>query len=85
MKAWRCVVRTRSPCDRRVRVVEFTRTGWYFLQELDTRHACDIESVVSILTAEKQESLRTTLKKLGLAAQAAVEVRKGYSFSEVHL
>ena len=66
-------------------MVELTETSRYFLQELDARHARALESVASVLTAQKQESLRTTPKQLGPNAHAAVEKRKGYSFSEVHL
>ncbi len=76
LEARHCVTRTSSPCDRRVRMVELTPTGRTFIEQIYARHACDIERVVEVLTPEEQTGLRTSLKKLGLAAKAAVEHRK---------
>ena len=67
------VRRKNSESDRRVRIVELTKRGHAFISEIYERHAIDIEEVVSVLTPVERSQLRSSLRKLGLSATAAVE------------
>lgn len=67
------VARRSSENDRRVRLVELTESGRRFTADLYERHASDIEAVMSVLTKIERQHLRSSLKKLGLSAKAAVE------------
>ncbi len=66
------VARKNDKKDRRVRMVELTTRGHAFISELYPRHVQDLESVMQILDKAERAQLRALLKKLGLAAQAAV-------------
>ncbi|MDQ2843110.1 MAG: MarR family transcriptional regulator [Acidobacteriota bacterium] len=66
------VARKNDKKDRRVRMVELTTRGHGFISELYPRHVKDLESVMQILDKAERAQLRALLKKLGLAAQAAV-------------
>ncbi len=66
------VARKNDSKDRRVRMIELTKRGHSFISELYPRHAQDLESVMQVLNKTERTQLRAYLKKLGLAAQAAV-------------
>ena len=66
------VARKNDDHDRRVRMVELTTRGHAFISELYPRHVQDLESVMQTLDDAERAQLRASLKKLGLAAQAAV-------------
>jgi MarR family 2-MHQ and catechol resistance regulon transcriptional repressor len=68
------VSRDESASDRRVRVVTLTRKGRAFISELYERHEADLESIADVLTLKEQDQLRTLLKKLGYAAEAAAQI-----------
>ena len=57
--------------DRRVRMVELTTRGHAFISDLYPRHVQDLESVMHALDEAERAQLKASLKKLGLAAQAA--------------
>jgi len=65
------VARKNDEKDRRVRMVELTGRGRTFISELYPRHVQDLESVMQTLDKAERAQLRTLLKKLGFAAQAA--------------
>ena len=67
------VVRKNSREDRRVRLVELTLSGQKLISGIYRRHERELETLMSELSASERTSLRRGLKKLGLAAQAAVE------------
>ena len=71
------VARHHSAEDGRVRVVDLTRTGRPFIAELYQRHASQIETVMGVLSSEERAMMRDSLKKLGLAAQGALEESSG--------
>jgi MarR family transcriptional regulator, 2-MHQ and catechol-resistance regulon repressor len=68
-KGW--VARQNAEHDRRSRIVALTREGKVFITGVYADHARAIEAVTSVLTQREQDQLRSMLKKLGLAAQAA--------------
>jgi MarR family 2-MHQ and catechol resistance regulon transcriptional repressor len=72
-KGW--VVRQNSETDRRTKIVALTREGRTLISDLYGDHARDIEAVTSVLTRREQDQLRSMLKKLGLAAEAATAQR----------
>lgn len=65
------VVRRSSESDRRSKTVVLTTHGRAFISDLYARHAQDIEAVTSVLTQSETNQLRSLLKKVGMAAQAA--------------
>jgi MarR family 2-MHQ and catechol resistance regulon transcriptional repressor len=65
------VVRKTRLDDRRVRLVELTREGKKIISEIYERHARELESLVTGLSAAERATLYRGLKKLGLAAEAA--------------
>ena len=67
------VVRTSSTQDRRSRIVALTREGREFISDLYARHVQDIETVTDVLTQRERDQLRSLLKKMGKAAEAARE------------
>ncbi len=69
------VERQTAEDDRRSKIVELTAEGRRFISELYARHARDIEAVTGVLSRREQEAMRAGLKRLGLAAKAAVERR----------
>jgi MarR family 2-MHQ and catechol resistance regulon transcriptional repressor len=66
------VTRNGSTEDRRIRVVELTSEGRKFISEMYKRHERDLESVMTEISATERAQLRRTLKKIGLAAKAAI-------------
>jgi len=68
-KGW--VARENSEHDRRSRIVALTREGRGFIVGVYADHARDIEAVTSVLTQREQDQLRSMLKRVGLAAEAA--------------
>lgn len=69
------VTRKHSAEDRRVRLVDLTEEGRPFITHLYAQHARQIEELTGELDAKEREQLRRSLKKLGMAAKAAVEDR----------
>ncbi len=67
------VVRKGSKGDRRVRIVELTAEGRKFITQIYERHERELEDLMSGISAVERAALRRGLKKIGLAAQAAVE------------
>jgi MarR family transcriptional regulator, 2-MHQ and catechol-resistance regulon repressor len=65
------VLRKNHATDRRVRMVELTRSGQALISELYERHAKELEEVASVLTVGEQSQLRSSLKKLGFSAAEA--------------
>ena len=65
------VTRKSNDKDRRIRMIELTTQGHAFISDLYPRHAQDLESVMQVLDLAERNQLRASLKKLGLAAQAA--------------
>jgi MarR family transcriptional regulator, 2-MHQ and catechol-resistance regulon repressor len=62
------VVRKSSPSDRRARIVELTVQGKRLAASCFERHAKDLETLMSVLSAREMEQLYGSLKKLGLLA-----------------
>ena len=67
------VTRKNHETDRRIRMVELTGSGHAFIAELYERHAKDLEAIASVLTAQEQAQLRSSLKKLGFSAKEAAD------------
>jgi MarR family 2-MHQ and catechol resistance regulon transcriptional repressor len=67
------VVRKGSKGDRRVRIVELTAEGRRFITQMYERHERELEDLMSGIPAAERAALRRGLKKIGLAAQAAVD------------
>jgi MarR family 2-MHQ and catechol resistance regulon transcriptional repressor len=65
------VLRKNHVTDRRIRMVELTRSGRAFISALYARHVMDLEEVFSVLSAAQQAQLRASLKKLGFSATEA--------------
>jgi len=71
------LVRRRScNSDRRIRLVELTCEGKKFIAEIYARHEKDLEFIATGLSDGERRTLHDGLKKLGLAAQAAVPTEK---------
>ena len=62
--------------DRRIRLVELTCEGKKFIAEIYARHEKDLEFIAAGLSDVERRTLYAGLKKLGLAAQAAVPTEK---------
>jgi MarR family 2-MHQ and catechol resistance regulon transcriptional repressor len=64
----------RRPCDsdRRIRFVDLTPTGKAFISETYAQHEKDLEFITAELSPTERENLYNGLKKVGLAAKAAV-------------
>ena len=79
------VLRKSSPIDRRARVVHLTAEGKRLAASCFERHAKDLETLITVLSAKEMEELYRSLKKLGLLAaeklnqQAEVKYRKEQS------
>jgi MarR family 2-MHQ and catechol resistance regulon transcriptional repressor len=67
------VVRKGSKGDRRVRIVELTAEGRKFITQMYERHERELEDLMSGIPVAERAALRRGLKKIGLAAQAAVD------------
>jgi MarR family transcriptional regulator, 2-MHQ and catechol-resistance regulon repressor len=73
----RALVRRRScNSDRRIRLVELTFEGKEFIEEIYARHEKDLEFVTAGLTEDERRTMYEGLKKIGLAAEAAVPTQK---------
>ncbi len=70
------VVRQHSATDRRIRLVELTRSGRSFITQLYARHEQDLKEVTSVLTERERNQVRILLKKLGVAAQQANQAKE---------
>ncbi len=70
------VVRQHSATDRRIRLVELTRSGRSFITQLYARHEQDLKKVTSVLTERERNQVRILLKKLGLAARQANQAKE---------
>lgn len=66
------VKRRSCSTDRRIRIVELTSAGRKFIEELFDRHGRDLEQVMNELCGAERAVLYAGLKKMGLAAKAAV-------------
>ena len=66
------LLRTPSPEDRRARVLKLSPKGRAVVQSAFRRHAADLESAMTVLTAHERSQLRALLKKLGLFAAARI-------------
>ena len=64
------VNREESPNDRRVRVVSLTAEGKKVISAAFRKHAAQIESLFSVLSAEERTQLETLLKRVGRHAES---------------
>jgi MarR family 2-MHQ and catechol resistance regulon transcriptional repressor len=62
------LTRGSSPLDRRAKVLRLTREGARVVEAAFLRHAAELESAMSILSAAEKRQLYALLKKLGLYA-----------------
>jgi MarR family 2-MHQ and catechol resistance regulon transcriptional repressor len=69
------VARRNDPGDRRARVVHLTEAGTNLITCAFTEHEAAMERAVSGLSPEEREQAVELLKKLGLNAQAQLEVK----------
>ncbi len=65
--------RASDSCDRRVRTIELTPCGRALIQKLYSKHEHDIEALMSPLCPAERMELRKSLKRVGIAAQAAIQ------------
>ena len=70
------VLRKNHETDRRVRMVELTKSGRAFISGLYERHAKELEAVASVLTRGEQAQLHSSLKKLGFSAKEAADIKR---------
>jgi MarR family 2-MHQ and catechol resistance regulon transcriptional repressor len=68
------VRRVRRQADRRAVQVELTTTGHRLIEPLFARHAADIRDVMGGLKDGELRQLADLLRRLGLAAEAGLEV-----------
>jgi MarR family 2-MHQ and catechol resistance regulon transcriptional repressor len=68
------VHRVRQQADRRAVQVELTAAGRALVEPLFARHAGDIRDVMGSLSREELRQLADLLRRLGLAAEAGLEV-----------
>ena len=62
------IIRTAAPGDRRAKVLKLTPEGTRIVEKAFSRHAAELESVMSILNATEKRQIHVLLKKLGLFA-----------------
>ncbi len=67
------VTRLITDPDRRVRTVDLTPCGRALIQQLYNKHEADIDALMAPLCPTERTALRTSLKKVGLAAQSALQ------------
>lgn len=65
------VQRQSGDADRRVRTIELTGCGRALIEKLYAKHEHDIDALMAPLCPAERSALRGSLKKVGLAAQAA--------------
>jgi MarR family 2-MHQ and catechol resistance regulon transcriptional repressor len=68
------VHRARQQADRRAVQVELTAAGRTLIEPLFAHHAQDIRDVMGSLSREELRQLADLLRRLGLAAEAGLEV-----------
>jgi MarR family 2-MHQ and catechol resistance regulon transcriptional repressor len=66
------VLRRSCSSDRRIRIVDLTECGKASIAEIYARHEKDLEAVTAGLSDEERQMMYEGLKKIGLAAKAAV-------------
>ncbi|MDE3105991.1 MAG: MarR family transcriptional regulator [Acidobacteriota bacterium] len=66
------VRRTFCNSDRRIRIIALTPVGTQFISAVYAQHERDLEFLTTELTCEERRVLHATLKKIGLAAHAAI-------------
>ena len=66
------VVRKSCASDRRLRYVELTSAGRTFISRIYAEHAKDLDLIAEGLSSVERKTLYEGLKKMGLAAKAAV-------------
>ncbi len=72
------LVRRRScDSDRRIRLVELTAKGTEFITEIYARHEKDLEAIAVGFCDGERKALYEGLKKMGMAAEAAIPTEKG--------
>jgi MarR family 2-MHQ and catechol resistance regulon transcriptional repressor len=69
------VNREESPNDRRVRLVSLTAEGKKVISAAFRKHAAQIESLFSVLSADDQAQLQTLLRKLGRHAESVSSLK----------
>jgi MarR family 2-MHQ and catechol resistance regulon transcriptional repressor len=69
------VNREESPNDRRVRVVSLTAEGKKVISAAFRKHAAQVESLFSVLSADDQAQLQTLLRKLGRHAESVASLK----------
>jgi MarR family 2-MHQ and catechol resistance regulon transcriptional repressor len=57
-----------SPSDRRAKVLHLTPEGRRVVESAFSRHAAELESVMTVLNSNEKHQLHSLLKKLGLFA-----------------
>ena len=62
------VVRKSTSTDRRARIVELTDEGKQVATTFFEKHARDLETLMSVLSAKEKKQMYESLKKLGLHA-----------------
>lgn len=70
------VVRRSCDSDRRIRIVDLTPEGRAVISALYVRHEQDIEEVMAGLSQAERNTMRSGLKKIGLAAKGAVHTHE---------
>ena len=67
------VKRASDESDGRVRTIDLTPCGRQLIQTLYAKHEHDIEDLMSPLCPAERAELRKSLKRVGIAAQAALQ------------
>lgn len=70
------VLRRSCDSDRRIRIVDLTAEGRKLIRTLYARHEKDIEEVMEGLSPAERSSMRSGLKKIGLAAIEAAHTHE---------
>jgi MarR family 2-MHQ and catechol resistance regulon transcriptional repressor len=71
------IERTPAPDDRRAKVLRLTPEGRRVVERAFHRHAAVLESAMVVLSQKEKRQLHGLLKKLGLFAAGAKQVREG--------
>jgi MarR family transcriptional regulator, 2-MHQ and catechol-resistance regulon repressor len=69
------VVRKATSADRRARLVELTPAGRMVAEDYFTKHARDLEALMSVLSPKERKQLYASLKKVGLLAAQELATR----------
>src|ERR1700682_2283880 len=65
------ILRTPSPEDRRAKILKLSPKGRSVVKAAFTRHAADLETVMTVLDQREKRQLHDLLKRVGLFAPAA--------------